>query len=60
MSTIKTDTAWPSGIDSSNNSECAQKNSKVTQKKKKLEITGVQNFTHTLKPEDILKGNNQE
>lgn len=25
ISTIKTDTAWPSGTDSTNNSECAQK-----------------------------------
>lgn len=47
MSTIKTDTAWPSGIDSSNNSEYAQKNNKVTQKKKTRNHRSSKFYTHT-------------
>lgn len=60
ISTIKNN-SWPSGIDSIKNSEYAQRNGKVTQKKKnKNRNTGFQNFIHTPKHEDILKRNNQE
>lgn len=47
ISTIKTDTAWTGGIDSTNNSECAQKNSKVTQKKQPRNRRSSKFYTHT-------------